>query len=157
MKCTLMAIGKTAEPWLKTGMAVYQKRLPHYLPFTYVELPDVKHSTKLEAKALKAAEGLAFLSRLETTDHVILLDERGKQCSSRQFSELFAKHQLQGTRRLVFIIGGAYGFSEELYDRANQKLALSSMTFSHQMVRVIALEQLYRAQSILRGEPYHHD
>lgn len=138
-------------------MEVYLKRLPHYLPFAYTELPPVKNATKLPQPTLKEAEGKAFLAQLEPGDVVYLLDEKGKSFSSRQFASFFEKQSLQGTRRLVFVIGGAYGFSEELYRAAQGKIALSDMTFSHQMVRVIVLEQIYRAQSILRGEPYHHD
>lgn len=138
-------------------MEVYLKRLPHYLPFEYHELPDVKNARKLGNDLLKEAEGKAFLAKLDNTDHVILLDEGGKVRTSRELAGFFEKHMLGGTRRLVLVIGGAYGFSPELYKRANGKLSLSPMTFSHQMVRVIALEQLYRAQSILKGEPYHHD
>ena len=136
---------------------MYLKRLPHYLPFTYQELPDVKNARKLDPIALKIAEGQAFLSKLDPTDHVILLDEGGASKTSRQLAKLFEKHMLGGTRRMVLIIGGAYGFSDEMYARANGKLSLSPLTFSHQMVRVIALEQVYRAQTILKGEPYHHD
>ena len=138
-------------------MEVYLKRLPHYLPFEYHELPDVKNARKLGNDLLKEAEGKAFLAKLDNTDHVILLDEGGNLRTSRELAGFFEKHMLGGTCRLVLVIGGAYGFSPELYKRANGKLSLSPMTFSHQMVRVIALEQLYRAQSILKGEPYHHD
>lgn len=157
VKCLLLSIGKTQDAWLKQGMDVYLRRLPHYLPFQYLELPPVKNATKLPQATLKEAEGKAILAQTEPGDSIYLLDEKGKTFTSRQFAGFFEKQNIQGTRRLVFVIGGAYGFSEEVYKAANGKIALSAMTFSHQMVRVITLEQIYRAQSILRGEPYHHD
>ena len=138
-------------------MKLYQKRLDRYLTFETVIIPDVKNGNKLPPEQLKIKEGEAILNKLNTTDYLVLLDERGKQYTSVQFSK-FMEQQLQmGSRKLIFIIGGAYGFSQAVYERADQQMALSKMTFSHQMIRLFFLEQLFRAMSILKGEPYHNE
>lgn len=157
MKCILLSIGKTSDSWLREGMTVYEKRIPHYMPFEYVEVPDVKNAGKKDRETLKKEEGQIILSHLQNTDRVILLDEGGGELSSRKFAAYFQHQMNSGVKRLVFVIGGAFGFSQELKTRANAEVSLSKMTFSHQMVRLIALEQIYRAMTILRGEPYHHD
>ena len=157
MKAELWLIGKTAFPYLEEGMAVYEKRLVHYLPFATTVLPDVKNAGSLNADQLKQKEGELVISRLKKEDLLVLLDERGKQLTSVEFASFMEQKLQLGSRRLVFLVGGAWGFSEAIYQRADQQLSLSKMTFSHQMVRLFFLEQLYRAMTILRGEAYHNE
>jgi 23S rRNA (pseudouridine1915-N3)-methyltransferase len=156
MKVELWAIGKTNERYLEEGMALYEKRLKHYLPFQWMVVPDIKGAGSLSAQQVKTKEGESILSKLKDDDLLILLDERGRSFSSEGFATYLDKKLQQSQRRLVFLIGGAYGFSDALYERANDQLSLSSMTFSHQMVRLFFMEQLYRAMTILRNEPYHN-
>jgi len=156
MKVELWAIGKTNERYLEEGMALYEKRLKHYLPFQWSVLPDIKGAGSLSAQQVKAKEGESILSKLKDDDLLILLDERGRSLSSEGFATYLDKKLQQSQRRLIFLIGGAYGFSDALYERAKDQLSLSSMTFSHQMVRLFFMEQLYRAMTILRNEPYHN-
>ncbi|MEN9699968.1 MAG: hypothetical protein RLZZ301_1166 [Bacteroidota bacterium] len=156
MKIRLLLVGKTAFDELKVGEQRYQNRLVHYTPFERLDLPDVKNPKALSQELIKKKEGEQFLEKIQPSDFVVLLDERGKSFSSIAFAQWIEKQQVQLQSNLVFIIGGAYGFSPELYQRANLQLALSDMTFSHQMVRMVFLEQLYRAFSIIKGEPYHH-
>ena len=156
MKVTLLAIGKTDDKNLQTLIAVYSKRLKYYVPFSFEIIPDVKNSKNLSETLQKQAEGEAILKRLQLADTLILLDENGKQYSSVSFSQFLQKKMNSGLKNLVFVIGGPYGFSEEMYKRANGKISLSKMTFSHQMVRLFVVEQLYRGYTILRNEPYHH-
>ena len=156
MKTELWAIGKTNERYLEEGMELYRKRLGHYLKFGMEIIPDIKKAGKLNPEQLKGREGEAVLQRLNPGDFLVLLDESGKQFTSESFAE-FLSHKLQlSYKRIIFLIGGAYGFSPELYTRADSKLSLSRMTFSHQMVRLFFLEQLYRAMTILNNEPYHN-
>ena len=156
MKVQLWAIGKTNERYLEEGIALYAKRLRHYFKFEWRVLPEVKKAGKLPAAQLKAREAETVLKQLEQGDFLILLDERGKQLASEAFAQ-FLEHKLQlSYRRLIFLIGGAYGFDDSLYEQANSKLSLSKMTFSHQMVRLFMAEQLYRAATILNNEPYHN-
>jgi 23S rRNA (pseudouridine1915-N3)-methyltransferase len=156
MKIALWMIGKTNQKYLKEGMQEYEKRLKRYLPFSTEVIPDVKKAGKMSAEQLKRQEGQLILDRLKTDDLLILLDEKGKQYTSEEFAREMEKLLRQPHRRLIFQIGGAYGFSEEVYQRAQKKLALSKMTFSHQMIRLFFLEQLYRAMTILKNEPYHN-
>lgn len=156
MKVELWAIGKTNERYLEEGMALYEKRLKHYLPFQWSVVPDIKGAGSLSAQQVKAKEGESILSKLKDDDLLILLDERGRSFSSEGFATYLDKKLQQSQRRLIFLIGGAYGFSDALYERAKDQLSLSSMTFSHQMVRLFFMEQLYRAMTILRNEPYHN-
>lgn len=156
MKTTCCYIGKTADKYLEEGCGIYERRLRHYLSFETVLIPDVKNGGKLDADQLKIKEGEQILQRLKNEDCLILLDERGKHYSSEQFSATLDQWFQAPFKRLVFQVGGAYGFSEAVYQRANYKLSLSSMTFSHQMIRLFFLEQLYRAMTILRNEPYHN-
>ncbi len=156
MKVELWAIGKTNERYLEEGIALYEKRLKHYLPFHWHVLPDVKGAGNLNALSVKIKEGESVLSKIKTEDWLVLLDERGRTMSSDAFAAHLDKKLQQSQRRLVFLIGGAYGFSEAVYERADETLSVSSMTFSHQMVRLFFLEQLYRAMTILRNEPYHN-
>ena len=156
MKMELWAIGKTSEPYLEEGMALYQKRLGYYLKFGLEIIPDVRKAGKLSPDQLKVKEAESVLRRLQPGDFLVLLDEAGKQQTSESFAG-FLNHKMQMSyKRLIFLIGGAYGFSPELYARADGKLSLSRMTFSHQMVRLFFLEQLYRAMTILNNEPYHN-
>ena len=153
----MLSIGKTSTQFLQVGRDEYLKRLKHYTRLEWVEIADPKHANKLNPKQLKEAEGRLLLQHFDKTEHVVLLDENGKQFNSRGFSEQLNKWMLSGNRRLNLVIGGPYGFSEEIYQRATGKISLSQMTFSHQLVRIVLLEQLYRAFTILRGEKYHHD
>jgi len=156
MKITLLAIGKTDDKNLQTLIAAYSKRLKHYVPFSLEIIPDIKNVKNRSESLQKQAEGEVILKRLQQADTLILLDENGKQYSSVGFSLFLQKKMNSGLKNLVFVIGGPYGFSEEIYERSNGKISLSKMTFSHQMVRLFVVEQLYRGFTILRNEPYHH-
>lgn len=156
MKILLLVIGKTDEDYLVTGIKKYVGRLGHYVSFEMKELPDIRNRKTLSEEQQKKGESFLLLSQLQPSDHVILLDERGESYTSVEFSESLEKGMVSGAKRMVFVIGGPYGFDKEVYDRADAKMSLSPMTFSHQMVRLIFLEQLYRAFTILKGEPYHH-
>jgi 23S rRNA (pseudouridine1915-N3)-methyltransferase len=156
MKILMLVIGKTDEDYLQKGIELFLKRIPHYLPFEMKVIPDLKNSKNLSVQQQKEKEGELILQQITAQDEVFLLDELGIESSSIEFARFLEKKMIAGTKRLVMIIGGPYGFSEAIYNRANGKLSLSHMTFSHQMVRLIFLEQLYRAMTILKGEPYHH-
>lgn len=156
MKITLIVIGKTVNKNLISLMQDYSKRLGHYIQFEMNVIPDIKNAKNLSETLQKKAEGDEILKRITFSETLILLDEKGKSYSSEKFSEFLQKKMNSGLKNLVFVIGGPYGFSDEIYDRANGKISLSSMTFSHQMVRLFFIEQLYRAFTILRNEPYHH-
>ena len=156
MKIKLITIGKTNASYLKEGMDIYLKRLEHYMPFEYMEIPDLRNTKNKTENQIRTEEGQILLNTIDPSDQLVLLDENGKSYSSESFSNYLEKMVHQGIRNLVFVVGGAYGFSQEVYGRSNGKLSLSDMTFSHQMVRLFFLEQLYRAQTILKGEPYHH-
>ncbi|MCM8526365.1 MAG: 23S rRNA (pseudouridine(1915)-N(3))-methyltransferase RlmH [Lentisphaeraceae bacterium] len=156
MKITLVQVGGTVDNYLKFGVDEYIKRLSHYTKFSITEISDLKNAAKMSRDELKKKEGAEILKKLSSDDFVVLLDERGKQYSSTDFAELIQKKMNQSTKSLVFVIGGAFGFSDEVYKRANSKLSLSKMTFSHRMIRLLFTEQLYRAFTILRNEPYHH-
>lgn len=149
-------MGKTNHVALRDWLPEYQKRLSHYIPFEWVELPDSKNTNKLSESEQKHEQGKRFLKQLTTQDVVVLLDEKGMQLSSISFATFIQKRMNAGTKNLVFIVGGPYGFSAEMYQKAQYKISLSAMTFSHQMVRIFVAEQLYRAFSILNNEPYHH-
>ena len=157
MKITLLAIGKTNTKYLQEGIEQYIKRLSHYIPFEFKILPDVKTTKGLTQEKQKEMEGQMFLNCIQSGDVVVLLDERGKEMTSREFSIYLDKKMVTVAKNLIFIIGGPYGFSQEMYNRANEKLSLSKMTFSHEMIRMFFIEQIYRAMTILKGEPYHHD
>lgn len=156
MKITLLAIGKTDDKNLQGLTEQYIKRLGHYVSFSFEVIPDIKNAKNLSEALQKQNEGNEIQKRISTADTLILLDEKGKSYSSEGFSEFLQKKMNSGLKNLVFVIGGPYGFSEEIYRRANGKISLSSMTFSHQMVRLFFVEQLYRGFTILRNEPYHH-
>ena len=157
MKIKLIVVGKTNAKYLLEGEKEYENRLKHYTKFEEIIIQDVKHSRKLNENELKKKEGQLILDKLENIDHLILLDEKGKSFSSLQFSEFLQQKMNSSLKSLVFVVGGPFGFSDDIYQRANSKLSLSKMTFSHQMVRLIFKEQLYRGFSILRGEKYHHE
>lgn len=156
MTIKLLAIGKTDSKELQKLIEEYQKRLGFYIKFEFEIIPDLKNSKNLSQDKQKQKEGELILGKLNTTDILILLDENGKQMDSVSFSNYLQKHMNSGIKQLVFVIGGPYGFSPEVYEKAQGKLSLSKMTFSHQMVRLFVVEQLYRAFTILRNEPYHH-
>ena len=156
MKIKLIVIGKTKSKFLIDGENEYQKRLRHYCKFSELILPDIKNAGKISKKELKEKEGNLILQSIKSNDYVILLDDKGLALSSTEFAE-FIEKMVSSTNELVFVVGGAFGFSESVYKRANTKLSLSKMTFSHQMVRMIFKEQLYRAFTILKGEKYHHE
>ena len=156
MKIYLLVIGKTDEAYLQKGIDIFLKRIPHYISFGMKVIPDLKNSKNLSEEQQKEKEGELIIQQLTSSDELFLLDERGIENSSVEFARFLEKKMLSGIKRLVFVIGGPYGFSATIYSRANGKLSLSKMTFSHQMVRLIFAEQLYRAMTILKGEPYHH-
>ena len=148
-----MLVGKTTDKLFAKGIENYVSRLAHYMPFEMVIIPELKNTKKLTEDQQKVAEGEMILTKLQPSDTVVLLDEHGR---SIEFASWLQRKQ-QTTRRLVFVIGGPYGFSKAVRERANEKISLSKMTFSHQMVRLIFTEQLYRACTIIKGEPYHHE
>lgn len=156
MTIKLIAIGKTDNADLQSLMDDYIKRLGFYIKFSIEIIPDIKNVKNLSEEQQKQKEGELILSKLSATDVLILLDENGKQLDSVHFSEYLQKHMNSGIKQLVFVIGGPYGFSKEVYEKSNGKLSLSKMTFSHQMIRLFFIEQLYRGFTILRNEPYHH-
>lgn len=156
MKTALWMIGKTDAEYLKKGISIYEKRIGRYLKFEQRVFLDVKTGKKPDYKRIKQQEAALILPKLDKGDCLILLDEQGKQYDSVHFANFFEQKLLASHRQIIFMIGGAYGFSEEMYSRANHSISLSTMTFSHQMVRLIFLEQLYRAMTILNNEPYHH-
>ena len=153
MKITLLTVGKTDKDWVKQGLDIYVSRLKHYVPFSMTEIPELKNVSALSKDQIKTREGELILKNIRTSDDVILLDERGKQYSSMELAGVIRDKMTYGGRDIVFVIGGAYGFSEAVYARADAKLSLSRMTFSHQMVRAIFVEQIYRAFTIIKGEP----
>lgn len=157
MKITLLTVGKTDRDWVRQGLDIYVSRLKHYIPFSLVEIPELKNVSALSKDQIKVKEGELVLKNIRPTDDVILLDEHGKEYSSTQLAKILQDKISYECKDMVFVIGGAYGFSDAVYARANSKLSLSKMTFSHQMVRTIFAEQLYRAFTIMKGEPYHHE
>ena len=157
MKLSLITVGKTDLKWVREGLDVYKSRLVHYVPFSIKEIPEVKNVSAFSKEQIKEKEADLLLAELKPSDDVILLDEHGKEYRSIEFASLLEDKMAHSGKDIVFVIGGAYGFSQRIYDRSNGKISLSKMTFSHQMVRTIFAEQLYRAFTIIRGEPYHHE
>lgn len=153
----MLCVGKTDDSQLAAIVERFQNRLKHYIPFTVVTVPDVKNTKHLSADQQKAKEREAIMKHLSPGDHVVLLDERGKEYRSVEFADYLNKLMVGSVQHVVFVVGGPYGFDDVLYQRANSRISLSKMTFSHQMVRLFFVEQLYRAFSILKGEPYHHE
>lgn len=156
MKIELAVIGKTSIGYLKQGIDEYIKRLKHYVPFEIKYIDDIKNTKNISEDQQKRTEGTKILSLLDKSDFVVLLDEHGKEYTSMQYSSYIQKRMLSGAKKVVFVIGGPYGFSQEVYDRANDKISFSKMTFNHEMIRMIFTEQLYRAYTIINHEPYHH-
>lgn len=157
MRITLLVVGKTDAKYFVDAVNEYSNRLGHYIPFDTQVIPDIKNSKNLTADQQKEKEGEIVLKSLQAGDYLVLLDDKGKEYTSMQFASYIEKKTHTVSKRLVFLIGGPYGFSQSVYDKANEKLTLSRMTFSHQMVRLIFVEQLYRAMTILNNEPYHHE
>ena len=155
MKVKLLMIGKTQESYITEGFELYNKRIVHYLPFEEFTIPTLRDTKNMKDAEVKQKEGELFLKNLREDDFVVLLDERGKQYDSVEFAGFIQQRMNMATKTLIFTVGGAFGFSEEVYKRANYKISLSKMTFSHQIIRLIFMEQLYRAFSIINGEPYH--
>jgi 23S rRNA (pseudouridine1915-N3)-methyltransferase len=157
MKVKLICIGKTGKKFLEEGENEYMQRVQHYVQIERIEIPDLKNARKLTFEQIKQMEGKEILSKVGSGEQLILLDERGGVLSSVEFANFIQQRFNAGGKALVFVIGGAYGFSSEVYEAAQAKISLSKMTFSHQMIRMIFFEQLYRAMTILKGEPYHHE
>lgn len=157
MKITVLAVGETDKPYVAEGSKVFTERLKHYVKFDFIELNIPKKINSLPVNERKIKEGEMILKKLEPGDLLVLLDEKGKEFTSRQFSEYLEKNTVNGCKRMVLVIGGAFGFSDEVYAQAKGKISLSKMTFSHQMIRMFLFEQIYRAFTILKNEPYHND
>lgn len=157
MRINLVCIGKTDDKEIQNLIKYYQNRLPKHWNFELTEIADVKNAKNLSPELLKKEEGKLFLNQSENSDLIVLLDEKGKQFTSREFSAKIDHWMNSSVKKVSFFIGGAYGFSSEIYDRANEKMSLSKMTFTHQMIRLFFVEQIYRADQILQGKPYHND
>jgi len=157
MTITLLVVGKTDSKELHDLIRSYENRLKHYIRFEFQVIPDLKNSKNLSKQQQKEKEGVSILKILKDSDALVLLDEKGKQFSSIEFAQMLQKRMNSGIKSLVFVIGGPYGFSEAVYKRAQEKMSLSKMTFSHQMIRLFFVEQLYRGFTILKNEPYHHE
>lgn len=157
MKILLIVVGKTDRQWLNDGIRQYVERLSHFSQFEMQVIPDIRNTRSMDQQVQKVREGEQILKLLQPSDDIYLLDDKGREMTSAQMAQWLEKRMAQSTKRLVFIIGGPYGFSQDVYARVPEKLSLSKMTFSHQMVRLIFVEQLYRAFSILNNLPYHHE
>ncbi len=157
MRINLICIGKTDDKEIKSLIQYYVPRLPKHWNFELIELPDVKNAKNATPDHIKKEEAKSFLQHLEPNDWTIILDEKGKQFTSREFASKIDNHMNSSVKKINLLVGGAYGFAEEIYDKANEKIALSKMTFTHQMVRLFIVEQIYRASQILAGKPYHND
>ena len=156
MKTILILVGKTTNKHFQAGISDYAERISHYMPFEIVTIPELKNTKSLSEDQQKTMEGELILKHLQASDTLVLLDEHGKELRSIELAKWLEQKQ-QTARRLVFVIGGPYGFSDAVYSRANEQLSLSRLTFSHQMVRLVFTEQIYRACTIIKGEPYHHE
>ncbi|MDD5571670.1 MAG: 23S rRNA (pseudouridine(1915)-N(3))-methyltransferase RlmH [Bacteroidales bacterium] len=156
MKITFLVIGKTNDKYLIEGIDIFEKRLKHYINIGFVVIPEIKKNSSGNIEQLKINEGKEIIKKINKSDYIVLLDERGKQMRSEEFANFIIQKQNASVKNLIFIVGGAYGFSEEVYKRADFLLSLSLMTFSHQMVRLFFMEQLYRAFTIIKNESYHH-
>lgn len=157
MKIIILCIGKTDDKAIKNLIDYYKARLPRHWNFELVEISDVKNTRNLTPDLIKKEEAKQFFHHIDPNDYVVLLDERGEQYTSREFASKIEQWQNNATKKVYFLVGGAYGFSKEIYQRANEKLSLSKMTFTHQMIRLFFVEQIYRADQILQGKPYHND
>lgn len=157
MKITLLMIGKTSFPFVKEGLEMYEKRLVHYISYKRIEIADLKKTSALSKGQIKDKEGDLILKHISSQDDLILLDEKGKSYSSIEWASYLEHKIVNSGKNITFVIGGAYGFSEKIYKRANSKLSFSRMTFSHQIIRLFFTEQIYRAFTIIKGEPYHNE
>mgnify|MGYP006321510697 CR=1 FL=1 len=157
MKVILLTVGKTNEINFINSISDYQKRLKFYIPFELIELPELRNTKSLSEEQQKQREGEMLLQAIDAADDVVLLDDKGSEYTSMQFSAFMQRKMAGGSKRLVFVVGGPYGFSEKVYQVAHEKISMSKMTFSHQMIRLIFVEQIYRAMTILNGGPYHHE
>ncbi|MFZ4455500.1 MAG: 23S rRNA (pseudouridine(1915)-N(3))-methyltransferase RlmH [Bacteroidales bacterium] len=157
MKISLLVVGKTTERYFNEAIDEYKNRLKHYIPFEMEVIPELKNTKNLSESQQKEREGELILKNVQAGDYLVLLDERGKEFSSIKFAEYIEKKTHTVSRRLIFVVGGPYGFSEKVYEAAQEKISVSKMTFSHQMIRMIFVEQIYRAMTILNNEPYHHE
>jgi len=157
LKIKLLVVGKTDDKRIQSLIDDYTNRLKHYIPFDLEVIPDIKNVKKLSMDQQKTKEGELILSKVSPSDRLILLDEKGKEFSSMNFSKYIQKHMNSGVKQVIFVVGGPYGFSKEVYSKAQGKISLSQMTFSHQMIRLFFVEQIYRAFTILKNEPYHHE
>lgn len=157
MKLTLLTVGKTDIRWVRDGLDMYASRLRHYVPFDVVEIPELKNVSAFSKEQIKVREGELILKNVKPSDYLVLMDEHGKEFRSIEFAKEISEKMARMGRDMVFVIGGAYGFCDKVYERADGKISLSKMTFSHQLVRTIFAEQLYRAFTIIKGEPYHHE
>lgn len=156
MRITLLTVGKTAFPFVEEGNEMYEKRISHYANYRRIEIPELKNVSSLSEEQIKEREGELILKNIGNLERVILLDERGKRFTSISWAHHLEQLMIYNNKDITFIIGGAYGFAEKIYKRADESMSLSDMTFSHQIIRTIFLEQLYRAFTIIKGEPYHH-
>lgn len=156
MKIELWVVGKTSFKYIDDGVEVYLKRLKNYIPFQILVFADIKNAKNMSAEELKKKEGEQLLSKLNSDDFLVLMDENGASYSSVDFANYLEKQMIQSRKRMIFVVGGAYGFSKDVYERGNHQISLSKMTFSHQMIRLFFVEQLYRAMTILKNEPYHN-
>jgi len=157
MKIQLTVVGKTNQDFVQKGLDEFCSRLKHYMPFELDIIPDIKNTKSLSQEQQKEKEGELILKSIQSGDYIVLLDERGKEFTSLQFAGYIEKKTHTVNKKLIFVIGGPYGFSKKVYEMASEKISLSKMTFSHQMIRLIFVEQLYRAMTILSNEPYHHE
>lgn len=157
MEICILNVGKVESEWLAKGILLFESRIEKYIRFSLITVPDIKNAKSLSKEAIKEEEGKGLLSHLSSSDFVVLMDEKGKEQTSREFSMWLQKQMNSGRKKVVLVIGGPYGFSKNIYSRADALLSLSKMTFTHEMAKLILTEQVYRAMTILRGEPYHHD
>jgi 23S rRNA (pseudouridine1915-N3)-methyltransferase len=150
-------VGKSVFPFVREGISIYEKRIMRYISFEHIEIPDIKNCSSLSPEQIKEREGDAILKNIREGEELILLDEKGKSYSSRGWAQQIEQKMISGKKGITFVVGGAYGFSEKVYQRADSLLSISMMTFSHQIIRLFFVEQLYRAFTIIKGEPYHND
>ena len=157
MEIVVLSVGKITSLWIKEGVDLFESRLHKYIKFSSIIIPDIKNSKTLTRETIKEEEGKLILDKILSSDFVVIMDEKGNEYSSREMAQWIQKQMNAGKKRIVFIIGGPFGFSVPVYERANAKISLSRMTFTHEMAKLILSEQLYRSMTIIKGEPYHHD
>lgn len=153
----MVSVGKISSSWIQEGINLFESRIGKYIKFSSIIIPDIRNSKSLSKENIKEEEGKAILNNIQSSDLMVLLDEKGKEFTSREFSDWIQKQMNSGRKRLMLVIGGPFGFSNDVYNRADYKIALSKMTFTHEMAKLILSEQIYRVMTILKGEPYHHD